>query len=663
MPTSSMPPEDPQERSQPEYENDVTLMSLVALPKDLDPHGNLGIQQRSPSFFVLASPSPTQSTSKQQSKETFQEDEHNGEVKKEIQVLVEALDILDRSKTPSLGDEVSSTASSASSGEKSGKQHVPDEVTRTSTSTLLATGLKTVEAVSIKAYIPAWLRMVIIVLGLAAILVAHAINMFSNPRYESDEGVYMMSAWAITHGRIEAYPYGYGHPPLAWIVIAVWTKLTGGFFTFGNAINSGRVLVLLMTVGSAWFVYRIAYHLRLGFMACLFAMLVFALLPLSIIFQRKVLLDNFATFWFLLALYLIIAGKSRLSYTASAGICFGFGLLSKEVLIILFPAMIYVVWLYTTRFQRTFMLACFLYAVIAVTSTFVLMAVLKGELFPYEWHLPWDHHRHLSLIGTYTTQAARGSGEGSIAGSWASWVNSDPLLVILGIGTPTFNFIFGWWNRKHLFLALLAIFFWGLLLRGGVVFPFYIIPLIPLIALNAAATIDIVGRWIGRIVRFTQIGSFLTLVALVALIPYDIQQSLNTIFSQRPALVQAETLTWIRAHVPRRAVIVINSNLFADLHEPGGEGAGDGAIYPYAHVYWNVALDPEVHDTLLQNNWDRIDYIVADWEMLQKIPSYGGGMNLIKTALEHAVLCAELKGDNEFIQIYQVIHTKPPPDI
>ena len=39
-------------------------------------------------------------------------------------------------------------------------------------------------------------------------------------------------------------------------------------------------------------------------------------------------------------------------------------------------------------------------------------------------------------------------------------------------------------------------------------------------------------------------------------------------------------------------------------------------------------------------------------------------MDLIKTALEHSVLRAEFKGDNyEFIQIYQVMHSNPLPEV
>lgn len=638
-----------------EHADSPTVMSLVALPKDLDPHGNFGIQQRYPNFFLLGSSSHAQVASAQRREKTSQGDGNDGD---EMQVVVTALDILARSGTP-----LTTHTEPAPPGKDSKKQIPPEP--RTSTAMLLATGLQTVDTPQVNAYIPGWLRVIVIFLGLVATFASHAINIFYYPIYSTDEGTYMMSAWAITHGSITPYPYGYGHPPLAWIQIAAWVKLTGGFSTFGDAINSGRILMLLFAVGSAWLIQRIAYHLRLNFIACVFAMLVFALSPLGITFQREVLLDNVAAFWFLLALYLIIVGKSRLSYTISSAICFGISLLSKEIMIVLFPVMIYVVWLYTARFQRTFMLVCFIYGVVAVGSTFVLMAVLKGELLPYEWHLPWDTHPHLSLIGTYLSQAGRGQKEGSIVNSWTAWVQGDPFIIALGIATPIFNLVFGWWNRKRLFLAVFAIIFWGLLLRGGVIFPFYIIPLIPLIALNAGIALDTIGRWILRIVRFKVIVGLLTLAALVALIPYDIHQSITpyNIFTLRPTVVQSEVLEWVHNHVSPRAVVIVNSTLYTDLHEPGGEGAEDGAIYPYANEYVSVATDPELHDRLLQSNWDRIDYIVANAEMLQVIQNYGGGMNMIKTALAHSVLRVEFKKDNEFMRVYEVIHLNPPSNV
>src|SRR5258708_17968513 len=191
---------------------------------------------------------------------------------------------------------------------------------------------------------------------LAGSFAAHAINMFNYRHYEQDEGTYIMYAWAVIHGMISPYAYGYGHPPLAWIQIAGWIELTGGFSAFGNAINSGRVLMLLIAVVCTLLVYLIARRLGAHFFICLLGVAFFAFSPLSITFQREILLDNFAACWFLVSVYLIVKSRSHLFYLAGAAISFGFSLLSKEVVIILLPVLVYLVWLHTTKFQRKFTL-------------------------------------------------------------------------------------------------------------------------------------------------------------------------------------------------------------------------------------------------------------------------------------------------------------------
>ncbi len=348
--------------------------------------------------------------------------------------------------------------------------------------------------------IPVWLEAIVVTLGLLAGLVVHAYNLFYFPHYELDEGTYMSSAWAIIHGMITPYPYGYGHPPLGWIQIAAWIQLAGGFFTFGNALNSGRVLMLLYAFGSSLLVYLFIRRLEGSRSAALLAMLIFSLSPLSILYQRQVFLDNIGTFWLLLALYLLIISESRLLYIVLAAICFGISILSKEIFVLFIPTMIYAVWLHTTRFQRKFSLVAFTYTVISIGSSFVLMAVLKGELFPAGM-LPWDHHPHLSMLDTFFQQVQRSQSEGSFSVSWAAWTENDSLLIAFSIVATLFNLVTGWWNRRHLLLSLLAISYWVLLVRGGVIFPFYIIPLLPLVAFNTASAIHTVLKWTSRLTR------------------------------------------------------------------------------------------------------------------------------------------------------------------
>ncbi len=75
--------------------------------------------------------------------------------------------------------------------------------------------------------------------------------------------------------------------------------------------------------------------------------------------------------------------------------------------------------------------------------------------------------------------------------------------MLAGLATVAFNLIVGWWYRKQLLLSLLTLSYWVLLVRGGVVLSFYLIPLIPLTAINAAMAFNTIAsglsRWCGSI--------------------------------------------------------------------------------------------------------------------------------------------------------------------
>jgi hypothetical protein len=338
-------------------------------------------------------------------------------------------------------------------------------------------------------------------------------------------------------------------------------------------------------------------------------------------------------------------------------------LLSKETFVVFVPVMIFAMWLHTTKYQHAFGLVAFTYGVVALGSTFVLMAALKGELFPYAWHLPLDRHPHLSLLDTFAHQALRTQTEGKLQDSWYTWTHGDPLIMTLSIVAPIFNLILGLRSRIQLCLALAALSYWALLLRGGVVLSFYVIALIPLVALNAAFAVNTIMTWTRRLVRVELVCTLLIVGIAGGVLVSDLRYSENA-FTQHSTSAQTQSMVWIRNHVAHNAVIVINSYLYMDLRQPGGVGVGDGATYPYADVYWNIAYDPELHNELLQNNWDRIDYIVADSEMMHDIGSAGEPMLLIETALHHSILREEFRAnenDNQIvISIFQVVHRDAP---
>ncbi len=518
-----------------------------------------------------------------------------------------------------------------------------------------------------KFYVPVWLESIVVALGLVAAVITHAYNMFNYPRYEMDEGTYMSAAWAITQGKLYPYAYGYGHPPFAWMQLAGFIQLLGGFFLFGNAINTGRVVMLFYTLGSTLLIYLIVRKMSDSRTTALLALAIFAFSPLAVDYQRLVLLDNFANFWLLLSIYLMGISKSRLPIVIAAAICFGLSFLSKEIFALFLPGMIYYVWLQSTKFQRKFTLVAFIYTFAAIASLWVLLAVLKGELFPQAWKfIPGNSHEHLSFLDTFFTQVGRGKSEGNVSNSLHDWFSIDPLLVALSVGSIVFNILVGWWRRRQLLFAILGASFWLLLIRGGVVFDFYYIPLIPFIAINGAFMINTLADWIGKFVRFDLLRAFLVLCALGGIAFFDVTHSYAD-YQGNDTIVQKETMAWIRANVPRNSYMVINAYLYMELKAQGGASVGDGATFPNAEVYINIATDPKLYSQT-SGNWDVVDYIIADSpikDYLKKSDALLPGAKYLSTALYHANICAKFNsgvGTNGYeIDIYCVQHQSPKP--
>src|SRR5450756_2533026 len=91
-------------------------------------------------------------------------------------------------------------------------------------------------------------------------LVAHGLNLFAYPSITllDDEGTYVASAWALlTSGQLSHYTYTWGQAPAGWILLSLWMLITGGARTFGLVVYSGRVLVLLLHLGSVPLLYHV----------------------------------------------------------------------------------------------------------------------------------------------------------------------------------------------------------------------------------------------------------------------------------------------------------------------------------------------------------------------------------------------------------------------
>jgi 4-amino-4-deoxy-L-arabinose transferase-like glycosyltransferase len=176
-------------------------------------------------------------------------------------------------------------------------------------------------------------------------LLAMGLNMFNYPAFTwtEDEGVYVSQAWAVLRtGQLAPYTYVYDHAPGGWLLLAAWMGFTGQPLAFGNTIDSGRVLMLLLHLAMVPLLYHLAR--KLGCRAPLAALAagLFSVSPLAVTYQRLVLLDSMMLFWVLLSLDLLLDGWGRLSRVIMSGFCFGVALVTKETAAVLLPVMIFI---------------------------------------------------------------------------------------------------------------------------------------------------------------------------------------------------------------------------------------------------------------------------------------------------------------------------------
>ncbi|HEY4388554.1 MAG TPA: glycosyltransferase family 39 protein [Ktedonobacteraceae bacterium] len=500
--------------------------------------------------------------------------------------------------------------------------------------------------------IPVWLEICVVLLFLAGTLVIQATNMFHFPSYSVDEGNYMSNAWAVLHGAIVPYTYTYAHPPLGWVQIAAWLQLTGGT-AFGDAIASGRVLMLGLAAGSSFLLYLMTSRLTGSRSAALLAMLIYTLSPLSLLFRREVLIENIGMFWLLLSLCMITTGKSTLRTFVFAAVAMGIAILSQELMLLFLPAVLYAVWLYATEFQRKFSLLTFLYITLAIASVYLLIALLQGQLLP-SGLLPGDTKPHPSLITTLLQEWQVPQTGGQFSDSWKIWMQTDRLLLLVGTIAIFINILGGVVNRFQLLSAFLAATAWIFLLISNAVYPFYIVLLLPFLALNIGAAFNTPLRWLTTRIGFDLVRALLCFILIGAFIPASIQLA-NPLLTKDTTNPQRQAMLWVRNNVQSTSVIVVNSYMYTDLRQPDGLAVKNGKPFDQAYLLSTDALNSPSFQRKVQGDWQKINFLVVDPTMLTAIRA-NGQLALFNQALHHSILRTQFGSSNDgtLIQIYQV---------
>jgi len=382
------------------------------------------------------------------------------------------------------------------------------------------------------------------------------------------------------------------------------------------------------------------------------AVMIFGLSPLAIYYHRMVFLDNLSTMWMLAALAIAASPRRSLAAALWSGVCTAIAVLTKETVVLLVPAIVWVLWQHTDRKTRPWHLAVYGAACLLLMLGYPLFAVLRGELLPGAGHV--------SLLWALYWQFFERSGSGSLlnpnsgtSGLAQFWLSLDPWLLLVGVAlAPVAVFAH---RLRPLALALgLQIL---ILLKGGYVPYAYVTAMLPFAALLIAGIADtwwppqarsVTGsdptasskgrhaappaRWIpplpGRQSRWwlAQIRRALVITGVAVFAAMAAPGWCHSLASQARVNGDAGELAataWIERNVPPGTVVVVDDYLWPDLKL-------------HSHVYplwiWKVDTDPWITKHVLPDGYANIGYIV----LAPQTPSTLATLPTLKAALDHS---------------------------
>lgn len=485
-------------------------------------------------------------------------------------------------------------------------------------------------------------------------ILAHGYNMFNYPYYENDEGTYMSQARAVTdQGKLAPYTYWYDHAPVGWLFIGTCIKLTGGYFTFGDSINTGRALMLVVHIASVLLLYGILRRTGNRRIYAFLGALLFATSPLAIEIGRRVLLDPIMIMWVLASVFVVLGDCRKLRHYFLSAIFFAFAVLTKEPAIFFLPALLYAIYKSADIRHRRIVLFQWIAVFGVLVSLYPTYALMKGEFFPYG-SLLGGSSQHVSLIGSVIQQAGRKT-EGNFWDSdsgfqfyFHAWANGnhdlmligDPALMLGGLIATIIILILSLWVQRVRVIALLTLCYWIFLIRGGVIIQFYILPLLPLLA----GCIATVAQEVARLMKGKRAFVFQTIMLLLIILPTFFLYSERTdIYTKNQTIPQIQALDWIRNNVPSDAFILIDNYAYVDITY----------TYPRAHYYWKAELDPEIHDGILDGKWYNVDYILSTGQIEQDVARES--FTLVGNAMKNSVPVASFDRDGYAVTIRKVV--------
>lgn len=469
---------------------------------------------------------------------------------------------------------------------------------------------------------------------LAAVGLVMATNMMHWPEVQFDEGTYVANAWAIQNrGALAFYTYTYGHPPLAWLAIFLWTWAKGIFGHAVYSIDGARELMFAISIVSCSLLYALARRLGMGRPFAAGAVILFALSPVGLFFHRGVFLDNPATAWALAAFVLALTPRRRVWAFAGSGACFAASVLSKETTLVLLPALFLAAAQNADPRTRRYCLTLFASFFSLTGLGYPLYATLKGELLPGPGHV--------SLTGTVIDMLFGRKASGSIFdpgtaahGIAMFWLHLDPWL--LGAALLLSPVALARRNTRAVALAYLIQV--AMLLRPGYLPAMFVTAFLPFAALVVAGSAEVLvpfllrqcrgGYSVVRGRREATVSRVPRLLRPVAAVTSALLLGTGAAVSvhvgqvwwraDRGAITTRldgptrEADRWLVQNVSRKQRLIVTDDVWIYLIEHGFDSSPvkGGFNSPTVVSYWPLDYDPAVK-RYFPLGWRDFDYVVS----------------------------------------------------
>jgi cellulose synthase/poly-beta-1,6-N-acetylglucosamine synthase-like glycosyltransferase len=505
-----------------------------------------------------------------------------------------------------------------------------------------------------------------------------ATNMTHWPAALFDEGTYVGNAWAIgERGALGFYTYTYGHPPLGWLLITIWTSVGGLFGRVVYSLDGARELMCAVSIVSFSLLYTLARRLKMNPVFAAATVILFALCPLSLYWHRAVELDNPATVWAIAAFVLALSPRRHLRNFAGSGACFAASVLSKETTLVMLPALLVAAFQNTDSRTRHYCMALLIAFFSLILFAYPLYASLKGELLPGSGHV--------SLIGTDINMLFTRQGTGSVFNSHSGahafimfWFSFDPWL--LGMALLLSPIALG--LRAIRPVALAFVIQVAMVLRPGYLPAMYVIAILPFAALVVAGSIQALWRFaasnltrrqsrsgkttwrstgsrVGFLLRPVAVAASVLVIGTTAVATVHVAPEWahtdRAVMTVRLDAPERAAEHWLLSHVGHDQRIIVSDDFWVYLigHGYDSQPVRGGFNSPTIVSYWPLDKDPAVR-RYFPFGWREFSYVVSNGAM--RVPSTDTPSTT--EALKHSRVLAAFGQGYDGIEISAIT---PPP--